>query len=345
MRRALPLLLALSFCGGCFSMRYLAQAANGERKMLAAARPIPKVVADPKTDPRIRDLLARVAEIRAFGESQGLKSTKNYGRYADLHRDAAVWVVEACAPLSFTPKRWHFPIAGSVPYLGFFHEKDARRFAADLAAKESLDVDVRTAGAFSTLGWFKDPILSTMIPPGDEAAGELADVVLHESTHATLYVKDQSAFDESLASFVADRLTPQWLEMMYGPESKPLVSWKTLQDRWRTHVDRFHRAWEELDAVYRSPRSDEDKRAEKARILKSLATETGTREPINNATLMDYRTYDTGGTVFEELLGECGGDWKKFFDALRGLKPQDFPRSQADDFADAVRRIAPRCHS
>lgn len=343
MRRArIAIAAALLFASsGCFKAQYLAQAGGGEMKMLCAARPIPKVLADPATPPRIHDLLARVPEIKRFGIAQGLTATKNYDRYADLHRDAAVWVVEACAPLAFSPKRWHFPIAGTVPYLGFFHRKSANDYAACLAKHGDLDVDVRTAGAFSTLGWFKDPVLSTMIPEGDEALGELANVVLHESTHATLYVKDQSAFDESLASFVADHLTPIWLAQTLGPDAKELAAWNAAQERYRAYVTRMHQAHDDLDAVYRSSASDDEKRAKKAEILAALTSDLHLTRPVNNATLMDFATYDTGGPAFASLLAACGNDVPRFFAALRQIH---FPNPQDSDFAPLVQTAAATCH-
>lgn len=329
MRRAILAAASLALAG-CFSARYLAQAANGERHILMSARPIADVRRDPKTPPRIAALLARVGEIKAFGRENGLKPTKNYTRYADLRRPAAVWVVEACAPLSFTPKRWHFPIAGSVPYLGFFHEKAAQKYAARIAAKEHLDVEVRTAGAFSTLGWFKDPVLSTMIPEGDEALGELANVVLHESLHATLYVKNQSVFNESLASFVADRLTAEWLEAHAPAEAE---AWKNLEAQYVERVARLHAAWAVLDALYRSDRTDAEKLAEKARILGALKDELGLRREINNATIAGYQTYDTGAPQMAALFEACGGSWPRFLGALRTLRSSDFSKPQQEDFA------------
>jgi len=208
--RRLLLLVILVAGSGCFTTRYLLQAAGGQYELVHVARPLSVVKDDPGVPLRIRALLAKVPAIKRYGQLNGLTPTGNYERYADLKRPAAVWVVQGCKSLAFEPSRWEFPIVGTVPYLGFFDEKGARAFAAELSAAEpELDVTVRTAAAYSTLGWFRDPVLSTMIPEGPEAFGELANVILHESVHATVYVKNQSAFDESLACFIADELT--WL--------------------------------------------------------------------------------------------------------------------------------------
>jgi len=327
---------------GCFSARYVAQATSGEFRILHAARPIPEAVADPRVPARIGRLLLSVRTIKAYARARGLRPTGNYESYADLRRSAAVWVVQGCAPLAFDVKRWRFPIVGTIPYLGFFDEGAARRYAESLARQEGLDVDVRVASAFSTLGWFHDPVLSTMIPGTEDALGELANVVLHESVHATLYVKDQSAFDESLASFVADRLTLPWLESVLGKGAREAEAWAAAQARHQARVARLHRAYIELDAVYRSGESDSHKLSEKARILGAATRELRLAAPLNNARLAGYKTYDTGVPSFERLLRACGGSWPRFFDALATLDESDFGRPQREDFDDVVDRLAER---
>jgi predicted aminopeptidase len=340
--RALLLAVAALAAQGCFPARYLAQAARGEYEILHAARASREVIRDPDVPGRVRRLVASVRSIKAYGESQGLRPTRNYTRYADLHRPAAVWVVQACAPLSFTPKRWSFPVVGSLPYLGFFDPGAARRYAEDVARDEPLDVDVRAASAYSTLGWLRDPVLSTMISDGDEALGELADVVLHESAHATVYVRDQSAFNESLASFVADRLTGPWLSSVLGPDAPEARAWREARAREDARLARLHRAYVELDAVYRSPAPDAEKRAAKERVLGAVRQELRIRRPINNATLFGFETYGTGFAGFERLLRACGGSWPRFMAALAALRPSDFERAQQGAFDVVVDRAAAR---
>jgi predicted aminopeptidase len=339
--RSLLLFTAATLAGaGCFSARYVGQATCGELEILHAARSIREVVANQAAPARIGRLLLSVRTIKAYGQARGLRPTRNYDRYADLRRPAVVWVVQGCAPLAFDVKRWHFPVVGSIPYLGFFDEGDAHRYADSLARQERLDVYVRGASAFSTLGWFHDPVLSTMIPRDEEALGELANVVLHESVHATLYVKDQSSFDESLASFVADHLTLPWLEGVLGKDAPETKAWAAVQARYQVHVARLHRAYLELDAVYRSRESDSHKQAEKARILEAVRVELGLSAPLNNARLAGYKTYDTGVPSFERLLRTCGGSWPRFLEALGTLGEAEFGRPQREDFEDVVDRLA-----
>ena len=208
----LLLLVALA-CSqlGCLHLCYLAQAAAGQDEIRFRARPIEEALADPSLKPRIRRLLAMVADVKAYGEQHGLDATDNYSEFTQLDRPVAAWVVLAAPPLSLNPKMWWFPIVGSVPYLGWFNQRDAERHAATLR-RQGWDVHLRGAGAYSTLGWFDDPVLSTMIRPrGMGDASGLVNIVLHESVHATHYVSSQSYFNESLANFVADSLTVTYL--------------------------------------------------------------------------------------------------------------------------------------
>ena len=327
---------------GCFSTGYLLQAAGGQYELLHLARPLNVVNEDASVPPRVRELLARVPAIKRFGQLNGLTPTGNYTRYADLHRPAAVWVVQGCQSLAFEPRRWSFPIVGSVPYLGYFAEDKARAFAQELATREpELDVTVRTASAYSTLGWFKDPVLSTMIPDGPEAFADLANVILHESVHATVYVKDQSAFDESLASFIADELT--WLLVVgrSGLASEEAKSWIAGEVRGARFVKALHEAYEDLDAIYRSPRPDDEKRALKELRLTTLQRSLGLRRRYNNADLAGYRTYDTGGPAFARLRKACGG-LPKFLEAVRSLKERDFTSPQQQDFDEVIDALAAR---
>ena len=325
---------------GCFSTHYLVQASIGQAKLLGSARPLTVAIHDPKTPPRIRRLLGWVPELKGFGVSRGLEPTENYNRYANLERNAAVWLVQGCAPLRFDTRHWSFPIVGTVPYLGFFDEQAARDYGAEVARNEALDVDVRPAAAYSTLGWFRDPVLSTMISEGDDALGELANVVLHESVHATFYVTGQSAFNESLASFVGDHLTGEWLLLRLGLRSPEAHAWLDSQHRYDLRVARFHRAYEELDALYKSELSDAEKLTRKRALLSALKRELSTRREINNATLAGFRTYDTGGPAFEKLLAASGNDWPRFWAAVRTLRQSDFPTAQMEAFSPVVEKLA-----
>lgn len=330
-------MLCLTSSSGC----YLMQAAAGQYELLHAARPLSSVRADSSVSPRIRDLLSKVPAIKRFGQEFGLTPTGNYTHYADLRRPAAVWVVQGCSALEFKPRRWNFPIVGSVPYLGFFNPDSARTYATELAREPELDVTVRTASAYSTLGWFKDPVLSTMIPEGPEAFGELANVILHESVHATLYVPNQSAFNESLASFVANELTWQLVVGRSGRHGKEAEAWLAAEERSARYVKEMHRAYEDLDAVYRSALSADEKRSRKNERLSALQKALGLKRRFNNADLAGSKTYDTGRAAFERLRKACGGV-PRFLEAVKSLTEGDFSRLQQQPFDEVVDRLARR---
>ncbi len=336
----LPVILVAE--SGCFTTRYLLQAAGGQYELVHVARPLWLVQDDSSVPVRVRALLAKVPAIKRYGQLNGLTPTGNYQRYADLQRPAAVWVVQGCDSLAFEPRRWEFPIVGSVPYLGFFAEQSARAFAAELSKDEpGLDVTVRTAAAYSTLGWFKDPVLSTMIPEGPEAFGELANVILHESVHATVYVKNQSAFDESLASFIADELTWMLVVGRAGRSSAEAKAWIEGEERGARFVKELHEAYEDLDAIYRSPRSDDEKRALKETRLTALQQSLGLRRRFNNADLAGSRTYDTGRPAFERLRKACGG-LPRFLEAVKTLDEDDFSQPQQQQFDAVIDALAGR---
>jgi predicted aminopeptidase len=317
--KALLAVVALTGGAGCTTGRYLTQAACGQLDIAIRARDIEGAARDPHVDPRVRRLLALVPEIKRYGEENSLRPTSNYKRYADLQRPAVVWVVTASEPLRFRSKTWWFPIVGTVPYLGWFDRADAAALADELHA-QGLDSDVGAADAYSTLGWFDDPVLSTMLGDGLAPAADLVDVVLHESVHATLYVNGQTRFNESLAEFAAAKMTLVWLDRRYGPGSPEKQAFLDGERRAATRARRMHQAYETLAALYASSRPAAEKLAEKARVLADLRRVTGFRRPINNATLSAFKNYNSGTPELDALLGACGGSWARFFDTLRAVK-------------------------
>lgn len=322
--------LALVFLTGCSTLSYLFQASRGQISLMQHARPISVVIQDEKTAPRLRQLLSDVPEIKKFGEQNGLKPTQNYTEYVKLNRTAAVWVVSACESLRFESKEWHFPIVGSFPYLGWFDLKDARQFASELKTK-GLDVDLRGARAYSTLGWFRDSILSSMIPEGPEALGELVNVVLHESVHATQYIEGQAYYNESVASFIADEMTPEYLIRNKGVHSEEFKAYQKETQESEQAERRFHEAYLGLDQLYSSSRTDEEKLAKKKEILSQLQEELQIQRDINNATLIQYKEYNTDHEVFRKLFEICRRDWKKFLRALSKIDRHSFNRAQQED--------------
>jgi predicted aminopeptidase len=335
--RLLSFAFALLVAGsalGCGTPGYLFQAAQGQLDLACRARPIQRAIDDPTTPPRVRKLLGEVASIKRYGIGYGLTPTKSYETYVALDRSRAVYVTTASEPLAFKPRRWRFPIVGSVPYLGWFDIDDANRYAAELA-KEGLDVEVRGATAYSTLGWFSDPVLSTMLPEGPATLAGLVDVVLHESVHATVYVPGQSTFNESLAEYVSDGLTDEYLRD-HGLVGE-LIAYRSGKVQSDARRRRMHETYKTLEALYASALPRDEKLAKKKEILDALKAELGWRRTLNNATLLESRTYGSEVDKFAALFKQCGS-WERFWKAVREIEAGWFPQDQSPRFGDVLAR-------
>jgi predicted aminopeptidase len=320
---------------GCTSLRYLNQAAMGQRDLVFRRRPLDEAIADPQVPGRTRELLAQIPAIKAFGEQRGLTPTTSYRSYVGLPRRYVVWVVSACEPLRFREKYWSFPIVGKVPYLGFFARKDADAEAEKWRA-QGYDVDVRGSVAYSTLGFFEDPVLSSMIHPGDDALGSLANTVLHESLHATLYLSGQTPFNESVASFIGDELARDYMHERLGPGAVEERAYAEAEADGKARTKRMHEVYKELDDLYKSSRSMEEKVAEKAFLLRSLQKELRYRRPLTNATLAQFKSYEGGAEPLRRLYEACGKDARRFVAALSTLRPGSFAKPNDKDLARYV---------
>jgi predicted aminopeptidase len=327
---------------GCFQSGYIAQAGYGQDEIAYLARPIDEVVEQSGVPERTRALLRLVKDVKRYGEGRGLEPTNSYRHFVDLGRSQVVMVVSASHPLRFDLVTWTFPIVGSVPYLGWFNARDAESFANGLRA-QGLDVDVRGASAYSTLGWFDDPVLSTMIRNSDTVVGDLVNVVLHESVHATHYVNGQTNFNESLADFVADQLTPHYLQKRLKLDRWQLFAYREAQIRGEERALRFHQAYLDLERLYASRLPPLDKLIEKQRILTKLQRDLDFWRPINNATLAQARAYHGGVPAFAQLLDCVGGRWSEFWARIRRIDELSFTKPQQDDIAPALRPHLTRC--
>jgi predicted aminopeptidase len=323
-RRSILLLaflgLLLSFATGCLPVRYITQAAAGQEDLNRRGISVKEVVEGQHLDKRTRRLLSHVSRIKEFGERFGLRQTENYERYVWLNRPAVVWVVSACHPLAFRPRAWKFPIVGSITYTGWFDKGEAKTYADELA-RGGWDVDLRPSQAYSTLGWFDDPILSTMIAEGDDALGDLADVILHETLHATFYIPSQSTLNESVASFFGDELSVKYLDEVVGPASPERTSFLAGRERGERRGLVMKKAYEDLARLYRSSLTPQEKLLEKKQITDELRKELQVRRPITNATLIQYKTYGSGKAELAQLLAACDGSFPRMLKTLERLRP------------------------
>lgn len=342
--RAVAMAAAIAGAAGCLMPRYLGQAVYGQLDLLQRARPIEDVIADPETPARTRVLLGEIAGIRDFAHRRGLRTGKNYRNYVEVSPEATVWFVGAADPLAFRPLRWCFPIAGCFTGLGWFSQEEAIHHRDQLLAK-GYDAMARPAGAYSTGGWFHDPITSSMLDDGPDAFAELANVVLHESVHATVFIPDQPFFNEGLAEYVGDALTDEWLVERFGADARELTEWQEAQAWRRTRMARLFSTYQELDELYESDRADADKRKAKAAIIDKLVADLGLWTRPNNASLVELRVYKASYDAFAKVHAACGHDIPRMLAVAGKLGRGDFPKRLADDLAPVLQLLEQRCQA
>jgi predicted aminopeptidase len=202
---------------------------KGQLEIIQNARPIAEALRDPDFPDSLKTNLRFVTDIKDFAfDSLGINFSKNYSTVYDQKGKELMFVVTACEPYMLEPKEWKFPFIGTFSYKGFFDLNKAKKLAQELK-DEDLDVNIRTAGGWSTLGWFEDPILSNMLA---ETEAEFAETIIHELTHGTLFVKDSLRFNENLATFIGIKGTELYLSYKYGEQSEELLSYQKLwEDR------------------------------------------------------------------------------------------------------------------
>ncbi|MBA2320492.1 MAG: aminopeptidase [Deltaproteobacteria bacterium] len=308
---------------------YLVRQGVFQAELLYGRVPVEDVLATNSLTPARAENLRRVAPIKAFGASIGLASTENYGTIHPTW-SRQIWNLSACHPTRFESVRWWFPVVGSMPYIGFFRQPDARERAAELE-QQGLDVSVRTAGAYSTLGWFADPVLPDML---DWPETQLSDTLLHELAHATLWVPGSAMFNESFANVVGETASRAWMVHTYGegsPEVETLDGNRADGERYRLVL---HGLYEDLDALYQDPRfTEQEKRLRKAMLYESLPSRVALagigdgsrfaaalqRGAWNNARLVQFRTYNRGAAWFRTVLAEGDGDIGRFIARIREI--------------------------
>ena len=326
---------------GCLMSRYLPQAAHGQLDLLSKARPIEEVVADPDTPTRTAMLLAEIPAIKAYGRGYGLSIRRNYNTYSRLGRPAAVWFVGAADPLAFKPRKWCFPIVGCFAGVGWFDEDEAVKHKLELDAL-GYDAIVRPASAYSTGGWFPDPVLSSMLGGGDDAFPELANVILHESVHATVLVPDQPFFNESFATYVADALTDHWIVDRFGRGSPEELAWTLGQAVNLARTSRLLHGYNQLKAVYDSKQTREQKLTRKAQIIDELVDDLRLRRRPNNASLTETRVYNGGSASLLGAHRACG-DLRTLVIVGRTLTRKDFTKTLQDDLTPIAKLLGERC--
>ena len=338
---------------GCSSVGYYRQAAAGQYQIFSCQEPIEKVLARPDTKPELRQKLQLVLDLRQFAESElHLKTGGHYAKCADLGRRYVVWNVYAAPEFSLEPKKWWYPVVGSLKYRGYFSEQAARDYGTNMT-REGYDVYVGGVDAYSTLGWFKDPVMNTFI---NNPTAELAETLFHELAHQRVFAKGDTDFNEAFASAVGEEGARRWLAV-HG-DAKSRAAYDAELRRKDQFVAIVMRARERLKKVYGEesghtphtqpwPGSESlviAKRAEKAQVQAQLRADYAAlkaswggdtsydawfKRPINNARLNTVATYYHFVPAFQRLLANNGGDLQKFYTEAKTLSGLDMEQRHA----------------
>jgi predicted aminopeptidase len=308
---------------GCYYM----QAARGHFSVMNHRRPIAEVIADDESAKVLAERLTLVQQARDYAVSDlQLPDNDSYRTYADLERDYVVWNIIAAEEFSFTAKTWCYPVAGCVAYRGYFNEKSARKLGDKLSA-QGYDVTVGGVAAYSTLGKFSDPLLNTMMRWSD---ADLVATMFHELAHQKLYIKGDTAFNESFATAVASLGIERWLAEIDEPDA--LSAYLERKALRRSIMALVQETRETLRRLYAEDIDDNEKRDQKRTLLDELSTQaglmteksgTGTGNwlaaPLNNARLVSVGLYEGQLGAFDRILENCFADLECFYVATEKL--------------------------
>lgn len=341
-----PLFFMLALTG-CSGISYLSHVSSGHISLLAAREDIPKILNNTKTDAELRRRLTRSQEILQFAHRElQLPDNGSYRSYVRLDRPHVMWSVVAAQEFSVTPETWCFPVTGCVAYRGYFEKKLAQEFAASLS-EERIETWINPVSAYSTLGWFRDPILSSMMAWSDE---QLASLIFHELAHQVAYAENDTAFNEAFATAVARVGIRRWLK-----------DDQTKRDRYENHwacqselMDQLGAARAELAVVYNATTADIIKRELKQNLYNKLGESLSNwilakpncgafsqyaNSEYNNARLASIATYHQWVSAFENALTKAGGDLATLYREIRIL--ENLSNEQRLDWLVSNQSLAP----
>ncbi len=317
----------------CQSIQYYKQVFDGQMDILKDRRSIAELLDDPATPSTLRKELLFILSVRAFAEKNlRLPVNDHYLSYVELDRPYVVWNVFATPEFSLTPETWCFPIVGCVAYRGYFSEQDAYRFGDSLKQK-GFDVYVGGAIAYSTLGWFNDPVLSTFLNLSET---ETAALIFHELAHSVLYVSDDTAFNESFATAVEQESFRRW--QAAANDLKSYEKWLRKHQQRQKFTDLILKYRIRLQNLYESSLPLNEKRYQKAALFSQMRSEFADLKsdpsdmaaydywfklPLNNARLISVSTYHDWVPAFNKILSETGGDLEKFYQRCRQLAKKE----------------------
>ncbi len=338
--RGLILVAALLSCG-CQSTRFYTQAIGGQWEIISKRETVSKIIREAPAESRLKSQLELVQRLREFARTHlHLPAGKQYEAYVDLERPFVVWNVEATPEFSFESKSWWYPFVGRLEYQGYFKKDLAVNYARKLQA-DGLDVFIGGVDAYSTLGWFKDPVLNTFVYLPE---AELAELLFHELAHQKLFIAGDTDFNEAFATSIGREGVRRWFAAKKNPEalSKYLVSRKRDDQVVELILSRRN----ELERLYESAEASSDTalRERKSEVIERLRGEymamkqdwPGYAEydgfmaaPINNAQLNAVETYYDLVPDFETMIAHANGDLQQFYERIRLTKNMDKPERRA----------------
>ena len=331
----LALAIAVASLMSCSSVGYYSQAVSGHLKLMNARQPIDALLKDDTTDPDLRQKLQTLVDARVFAvDTLNLPNNESYSTYAATGRAYVTWNVVAAEEFSLTPKTWCFPVAGCVSYKGYFKEADANDYAAVLAG-EDYDVTIGGAIAYSTLGWFEDPVLDTMLRGGDI---RYVGTLFHELAHQLLYIKDDSNFNEAFASFVEQQGLRIWLESR--GETERIARYDAFLKRSDQFNQLLKTTQNRLRDLYSQDLDNTQKRLRKQQVFELMQQDYSElkaswdgysgydnwfKRDVNNARLLAVATYRKWVPAFAALYREQGSSLPDFYAEAKKLSllPKD----------------------
>lgn len=323
---------ALALQGGCF-LPYVIKQGYYQSMLLNNAAPLAKAIERDGVTEEQRKKIELVVATKKFAEEEmGFSPSESYTT-ANLTWAHPLYNITASEALRFEPYTWWFPFMGRVPYLGFFDKKDAEKQREELVAKH-YDVLMRPVSAYSTLGYFKDPILPSMLERSDLG---LVDLIIHELAHGQVYWANQTAFNESFANATGHFGALMFFRKRFGEDSREYRDAKAYYADLERYEKFMWGLYQTLDSHYRKEIPDEEKFDGKKKIFADVSrqfaqvpflTESFKRarvDDLSNANLMSFKLYNTGQKTFECLLERTGVDWRRYLGELKKLEHEPDP--------------------
>lgn len=316
---------------GC-QIDYILKSGYHQALLIKDQESIDDYLKSPEITPTQKKKLELVTQVKHFAENDlGLKKSSNYTTYVNLDRKFVSYIVQVAYPYELKYHLWKFPIVGSIPYKGYFVEADAKK-EAEKFSKDGFDTFVRGVRAYSTLGWFKDPLLSSMM---DYQEDDLANLIIHETTHTTLYIKSSADFNEQLATFIGNKGTELFYEKIEGKDSPTLKIIKSKNEDEDVFSQFITTEVQELDSWYKAniskitPEEKEKRLSHIQEKFKKLKFKTQQYEyfknlKLNNAVLLGYKTYVNDLSKFEKLYLKSN-NMKEFLNVIKKLENSKEP--------------------